>query len=365
MRRLLIFAALAALLTMPCLAADLFGEQAEAYGVGEIEAALPETARGIIGDAKVSDALNPEGFLSKIWGEAREKLAETASRGVKSAVAIVAVALLCGLAGGLAADGETPKYVVLGGVLGIAVIAAGDAGAFIAKGAQTLGELSDFSHALLPCMTAAAAAGGALTSAAAKYAATALFMDVFLTVANGFVLPLVYAYMAASVAAAALDSPALDSAAALIKWLCVSIMTLLTTAFTIYLAATGAVTGASDALVTKAAKTAISAALPVVGGIVSDAASTVVAGAGLVRNAVGVFGMAAVLCVCLMPFMALGAQYLLYKAAAALAGAFADKRIATLTGSLGGAFGMVLGLVGTGAVMLFFSILSLIKAVSG
>ena len=84
----------------------------------------------------------------------------------------------------------------------------------------------------------------------------------------------------------------------------------------------------------------------------------------MVRGAVGVFGLAATLCICLVPFLRLGVQYLLYKAAAALSGAFAEKRLGSLIGSLGSAFGMMLGMVGSGALMLFFSILSLIKAVN-
>ena len=362
MRRLLMALLAAVLLTTSCLAVD-FGEQAEGYGADQVEQSLPESAKNILGGADVSDALDAPGFLQRIWGGVREKIGEILTRGVRSAVSIVAVALLCGLVSAIS-EGDVPKYVLLGGVLGVAVVAAGDAGTFISGGQAALQEISDFSHALLPCMTASAAAGGAITSAAAKYAATALFMDIFITAAQSFVLPLIYAYMAAAVAAAAMDSPALESAASLLKWLCTTVMTVIVTAFTLYLTMTGVVTGSADALTAKAAKTALGAALPVVGGIVSDAASAVVAGAGMVRGAVGVFGLGAILCICLVPFLRLGVQYLLYKAAAALSGAFAEKRLATLIGSLGSAFGMMLGMVGSGALMLFFSIFSLIKAVS-
>ena len=53
------------------------------------------------------------------------------------------------------------------------------------------------------------------------------------------------------------------------------------------------------------------------------------------------------------------------QAAAALAAAFADKRISGLISELGGVFGMVLGVVGASALMLFISIISVTKAVSG
>lgn len=362
MRRLLLVLLFALLLAGKCLAADAsFDARSEAMGAGAVEEAVPEEARSILGNAGVSSGLDAEGLLTRVWNAAAAKAGEILTRGARSAAALVAAALLCGLLTAMT-DGAGGKYVSLAGALSVALIAAGDAGTFITGGADALAALSDFSHALLPCMTAAAAAGGAAASAAAKYAATALFMDIFLTLARSAVLPLVYGYMAASVGAAAMDSPALDGAASLMKWLACALMTALVTAFTLYLSLTGAVTGAADALAVKAAKTALSAALPVVGGILSDAAGTVVAGAGLVRGAVGVFGLAVTACVCLVPFLSLGVQYLLYKAAAAVSAAFADKRLGGLIGALGGAFGMVLGLVGAGALMLFFSILSLIKA---
>ena len=137
------------------------------------------------------------------------------------------------------------------------------------------------------------------------------------------------------------------------------------TAFTAWLGITGAVSGAADAVTSRAAKTAISAALPVVGGVISDAASTVVAGAGLLKSAVGAFGLIAAASVCLVPFLTLGLRYLCYKAAAALAAAFADRRVSGLINELGGVFGMVLGVVGAAALMLFISIISVTKAVSG
>jgi stage III sporulation protein AE len=112
----------------------------------------------------------------------------------------------------------------------------------------------------------------------------------------------------------------------------------------------------------RAAKTVISA-LPVVGGIAADAASAVVSGAAVLRGAVGVFGALTVAGICLLPFLRLGAHYLVFKAAGALAGAFADGGTAKLIGDIGAAFGMTLGMAGTSAVMIFIAIISITKAV--
>lgn len=97
----------------------------------------------------------------------------------------------------------------------------------------------------------------------------------------------------------------------------------------------------------------------------SDAADTYLAGAALLRNGVGIFGLAAVLCVCIGPVLGLGLHYLLFKAAACIAEPFSEGRLSALIGNIGTAYGMALGLLGSAAAMLFVSIVLSMEAVTG
>lgn len=364
MRAAVILLLAAALLAVPASAAGLDGEQYELFGAGEVDGSIPDSAREYIGDAGISDALQPEGLLSRLWDSLLDKLRVLWTDAAAGSVKLIAISVLC--AGCSALSGEkTQKYVVLAGCLAAGGVAFGDAGEWISAAGGTLEEMNMFSRSLLPCLTAAAAAGGMATSAAARYAATSFFMDILLTLSRTLLLPMAYALLTLRTAGAALGSSAMDGAARLIKWLTLTLTGAVMTAFTLYLSLTGAVTGAADAAAAKAAKSAISAALPVVGSIISDAAGTLVAGAGLLRSAVGVFGAIVIAATCAAPFLALGLRYLLYKAAAALASSFADSRLSGLIGDIGSVFALVLGITGAGAAMLFISILSAIKAVSG
>lgn len=362
MRRAALIILFAALLATPALAASPSAEELREYGIPALESAVPDTARDMLDGAGVADALDAPGLFSRMWEALCDKLAGLARGSMRSAAALIAAVLLCSLAG-VFAEGEGERWAGLCGVLAVSGIALGDAHSFIGRGSALLFDISAFSKSLLPCLAATAAASGRASAGAAKYAATALFMDVGITASQRLLLPLVYIYVGASIAAAALESEALSSAAKLLKWVCCTATTLIMTAFTAYFSLTGAIAGAADAAAAKAAKTAISAALPVVGGMISDAAGTVLAGASLLRGAVGVYGLCVVCCLCAAPFLALGLQYLLYKAASAVALGFADKRLGSLIAELGGAFGLVLGLVGAAAFMLFFSIISMVKAV--
>jgi stage III sporulation protein AE len=340
-------------------AEDIQASQSEALETDKLENALPEEAGNTLGSMKVTDSLDLSGGVQKILKSVSENIGDIFTGALKSAVVILFIAVLCSIVSS-AFDGGA-KYAVLAAVLAISVVSVSNVSTFIGLGGKTLDDMNTFSKMLLPTLTAAAAASGAITSAAAKYAATALFMDVLMTVAKNVVMPLIYAYTATSIAEAALGGEGLSGASNLLKWLAKTVMTVAMLLFVAYLALTGVISAATDAVTTKALKTTIQTVLPVVGSIIADASETVLAGASILRNAVGIFGLLAVVATCLLPFLRLGANYLLYKAAAGLAGAIADSRITKLVNSVSTAFGMMLGLVGASALMLFISIISVIK----
>ncbi|MCM1149509.1 MAG: stage III sporulation protein AE, partial [Butyricicoccus sp.] len=83
----------------------------------------------------------------------------------------------------------------------------------------------------------------------------------------------------------------------------------------------------------------------------------------VIRGAVGVFGLAAVLAVCLTPFLKLGVRYVLLKACSALASPVCTGSMAKLIDAVGTACGMILGLVGSQTLMLYIAVISMLKAV--
>ena len=137
-----------------------------------------------------------------------------------------------------------------------------------------------------------------------------LFIDIFITVAKGVILPIVFAYISVSIAGAALGTSQLDGVAGLLKWVATFLMTAIMIAFVAYLTITGVIAETSDAVTTRVVKTAISTALPVVGGILADAAATVSSGVSVLKNTIGVFGVIIVLAICIVPFLRLGVHYL-------------------------------------------------------
>jgi stage III sporulation protein AE len=347
-------------------AEDTLQSEYDMLKIGELKDSLRGDASRILGDIDILESSNyTEGF-NKIFSDVASKFGAIVRKGISSAATIIVIAILTSLAETLyesLSSGVTPSYIPMIGTVAIAAVAVADVGSFLKLGSETIRELSIFSKVLLPTLTAAAAASGAITSAAAKYAVTALFIDILITVGERVIVPLIFAYTAAVIANAAIGGEGLQGAVNALKWIAVTTLSALILIFIAYLSISGVISGTADALTSRVAKTTLSTVLPVVGSIISDAASSIIAGAGMLRNAVGVFGLLSIAAICATPFLRLGVQYLCYKFAAGITAAVSGGRIAKLISGIGTAFGIMMGLTGSMAVLLYFSIISLLKAV--
>ena len=255
MRKTIIFCILALLCAVPACAAELsvpgldrVWEEAEGYGVSE-------------------DSSLDEG-LTNLFDRALEQAGGLFRAGLATAARLAAVVLLCSLAQSVGESGEGGLQAVsIAGALSITALTMTDMAVMIGMGRDTLGKMEGFSGLLLPVMSVLTAATGGITGAAVRQGATVLFSQLLITAMDRLLIPLVYAYVAASCAYAAVGNPGLKRTAGLLKGTITFVLTALLLAFVGYLTASGAIAGSVDAAAVKAAKLAISRAIPVVGGI--------------------------------------------------------------------------------------------------
>ena len=311
------------------------------------------------------DGINPgalpsTGISERLISAAVEKGKEEFHAIVRISGIIVTVCVMTAVAGSVE-SGNQSRFVLLSGVTAIAAAGLSDLNSYLISGTQALHEASDYAKVLLPVLSSAAASAGAVGGAAARYAATSLFISVLLDFSDAILMPCISAFAALSVANAAMGNDVLKSTKKLVKRTCELVLTSVCLAFTAWLGLSGIAADPADALAARTAKTAISTALPVVGGILSDAAGSLAAAAGALRNSIGIFGILAVAFICLKPFAALGVRFLVYRLTSAVCCVVSEKRLVDLVEDLGSCFGLILAINGTGALMLFFSFYSLIR----
>ena len=323
-----------------------------------VKDAVPPEAADILPemDASASHETLWQG-LGDLWHSACAYVRTALETQASGAALLLGVVLLCSLAESCLAAADSPcvpRYVSVAGALAITLVAAGDFRRMMGLGVETMSQLEVFSKALLPTLSAAGA----------RQVATVFFTDLLISLIRQVLLPLLYACIAAAAADAVVPGHSLQKIGQGLRKCAAWALTALMLVFTGFLSVTGATTSAADALSTQLTRTAIATAVPVVGSIISDAAGTVLAGAGMLKGAIGVFGLLAVLAICLTPFITMAVQYLLYKLAAFLAGTVTQEPLADLIDALGSAFGLMLGMTGSCALALLISIISSVSVVS-
>lgn len=318
---------------------------------------VPESGRELMPNETGSFGEGVVEILKDAVSALRPDIAEAA----RSCVGVMAAVLLMSLVQSM--PGNTKNVCELSGAVLTAGLLLAGTNSLIRLGTVTVTELSEYGKLLLPVMTAAMAAQGGVTASAALYAGTAAFNAVLGSVIPHILVPLIYIFLALSAANSAVGEDMLKKMRDFIKWLESWCLKTVLYVFTGYMGITGVVSGTTDAAALKAAKLTISGMVPVVGGILSDASEAVLVSAGVVKNSAGIYGILAILAVCVGPFLRIGVHYLLLKLTGAVCSVFGPKRITELIQDFSGAMGMLLAMTGSQCLLLLISVVCFLKGV--
>lgn len=339
----------------------------EAYsvlGLSEFNESLDTETREISGEITSDGLYDAEGALKKLLNKLVSDARDAIRGNISSVVGLIGISLLTSCASCFVSDKASQSYINIAGVCAAAYMLTGGMEGLVEQSMQALLKIEDYSRAAIPAVFTAAVTCGAVVSASSKYAAVTIAIDVLMGLAQSVLIPLVYAYLALSLSSAVFDNAILNSCKRAVKWICGTSLTVFTMVFSAFMGISGLVSGTADALAVKTARTVISTALPVVGGIISDAASTVLTAATMIKNSAGVMSLIAVCTMCAGPFVLLSIKMLMYKATAAACEMLPNLRLSVFIKDVGTALGMLMGLLGCSAIMLFISFMAAIKVVT-
>ena len=281
----------------------LFCGQAGAYDAADAQQQLTgavdaETRDLLDGVTLAADRSLLEQF-SLIVENSLQKLYGSWTTGLRSLAAVAAIAILCGMVNGVrrvAGLGEELPIVSMVETLAIASTVLLDVGGLMSLCRQTLQTISVFSKTMLPVMATAVSLSGAPARAAAMQAATMLALDLMIRMVVQVLLPLLSVYLAIMTVNYAFGQQLLQKTGEFILWFIRTILKTALTLFVSYLTLSGVLGGSTDALAVKTAKAALSGAIPVVGGVISDATESLLAGAVMLRSFTGLFGILCIFC---------------------------------------------------------------------
>lgn len=324
--------------------------------------ALDYTAPTVPADAEELMPADTDSFAQGLWkivSSAISTLQPHLVSAAKICISLIAIAILTTLLDHFPGNSKYIMRFVC--CLAISALLLTRTSSMVGLGSSTVTKLSDYGKLLLPVMTGALAAQGGTSAATALYAGTMAFDTVLCTLIGKLLVPMIYMFLAISIGNSATGEDLLKKVRDLLKWLMSWGLKVILYIFTGYMSITGVISGVVDAATVKATKLTISGMIPVVGGILSDASEAVILGAGVMKSAVGIYGLLAIAAVWISPFLQIAVQYILLKITAALCGVFGGKQIAELIGDFTSAMGMLLAMTGAVCILLFVSVICFMK----
>lgn len=346
MRILMIIVALFLVLAVPVSAMDFTApsppEQAEKYLPNEIE--------------NFGDGLR---FVIK---SALTTVQPSITQALEICVSLVVAALLISLISEI--SGNVKTITELAGTATVSVLLFRPTNSLIGLGIDMIQQISQYGKLLLPVMTGAMAAQGAVTKSGAIYAATAFFDALLSNTISVLLVPLLYILLSVSIICNLFQQPLVKDIRKFLKWLLTWSLKTILYVFTGYISITGVVGGTTDATMLKATKLTISGMIPVVGNIVSDASEAVLVSAGLMKTAAGIYGLLVMIALWIGPFLQIGIQYLMLKVTAGICEVFGTKSIAELMKDFSSAMGLVLAMNGTMCLIFVISTICFLKGVT-
>ena len=327
------------------------GAMEEDYGAGKAAGSLPQEARQALSGWETMESSQLGSAAGSLITGALSQSGGALKGFFGICLSVLGVVLLSAVLRNLD-QGEAVGAMELAGVLAISLMLYGQFSGFFQEMTQTVDQMTVFASALFPALASATAATGAVGTSGALLTITTALCGAASRVAQLVFLPGIACYMALMTADGALGDGSLKMLGDLLRQGMTTALKALVIGITAYLSLTGVISGSADSSAVRAAKLAISTAVPVVGSMIADASETLLVSAGMVRGSLGILGVLGVLAVSVGPFLKTGLGYLMLKATAAAAAATGEKKLSELISAQAGALGLVTAVTGVCTLLL-------------
>ena len=226
---------------------------------------------------------------------------------------------------------------------------------------QAVQNLTGFANTLIPLMITLMITTGNIVSSGMLQPILLLLITFISNFLTNILIPIALISTALGIISKISDQAQVGK---LSKFLNSSMVWVLATVLTLFVSVTsleGGLTSSIDGVTAKAAKTAISSVVPVIGSILGDAVNTIMGCSNIIKNAVGVVGIVVILAICIRPILQLAVLTITYYLGAALCEPIADKKVVEILEQMGGTFKIFLAVMFALTAMLIIGIAIVMK----
>ncbi len=296
-------------LTVSAETTEMYAEQLRASGAPELIERLPEDAQALLETLKL-DGFAQDGYtqleLSAVLNTLLSALQESTAAPLQALLFLLAVVVLSAMFGGLQGLADrtplrqtyhTVSVLAAAGLLLTAV------GSLLRTVQAAVDSVNVFMLSFVPVYGVIVASGGSPTAALSYQTTLLAAAELFAQGVRGVVLPILLVSLALGCVGTVADGFCLSSFSATFYKLVLWGLGLFSTVFSGVLSVQQMVAAAGDSVSSRALKFSLASVVPVVGGVLSEAYSTVMGCAGLLRSTVGGFGLVATAVIVLPPLL--------------------------------------------------------------
>lgn len=296
--------------------------------------------------------LNPLGLLRGLMRYLFREVVANGALLAKLVVLAVAAGILQNIQSTLAADGagKVAHGVVYLLLVGLAITGFSLA---ITTAKQVIEALSGFMIAMLPTLLTVLTAMGGVTSAAIFHPLMISVISATSTVTTVIVFPLVFLSAVLEIVSGFHESFKLTNLAGLMRQGATVVIGLLFTIFLGVVAIKGAAGAVADGLGLRTAKYLMGAFIPVVGKMFADATELVFGSTLMLKNALGILGVAGIFMIAAFPLLKILSLVLVYRLAAALVQPVGAGQVAASLSAMAGSLQQIFAVVAIVALMFF------------
>lgn len=347
---------------LPALAqSSMYEEQLSISGAEDLMKALPADAQELLSEMEISlsqpASLSGLGFET-VLQKLSDLFAENSDGPLTALTVMMGIVMVAALFGGLEGGGLTLS--LRQSYQQVAVLASGGAllvplSALLQQAQETVDSVVVFMGSYVPVYAGVLAVSGSVTGAVSYQTILLTVIQLMTWLLRGAVLPLLLLSLGLGCAGAVTEGFPLQGISNGIHKTILWILGLLSTVFAGLLSLQQMVTAAGDTLSGRAVKFSLASFVPVVGGLVSEAYSTVVGCAGLLRSTVGAFGVVATVLVVAPPLVSCICWNLCLQLAATGAGLFRLAPLEVLCKTASGVVKVLIALLAVFALLMIVS----------
>ena len=280
-----------------------FNEQSEASGASDLPQFLDENSREYL-EAVGCNGADIDGIMSfslrSVFEMLMNMLRANISSPLKGCMTACGAVMLVSVCSGFFPDDEKTKGV-MNLVCGCFIILSVFVSAVesVRAGASAMKLCSGFEKALIPVLAGIVTASGNPTAAISYQGTAFAAAQAVEAFADNVALPLVYVSGVLGATGAFLPTMKLSAVSEMIRKTSTTVFASVASVFAGFLTLKNVIAGSADGLAAKGIRLAANTFIPVVGGALGEAYSALSGSLSLLKSVVGIYGILAVLAVCL------------------------------------------------------------------